>query len=149
MTRNISRCFSFFLSLVLLIGLMLLAPYTFAAQTNQLSGTLDYSAVSTGVLCEEPAGLQMLNTDTVKSCTTHTCTGSSAESPAATDWNGAEVVFVGDSITYGSGTNKTYHAFIGDMGVFGSVQAMGIGGSCISAQSDYGYGTSLIYYTPR
>ena len=55
------------------------------------------------------------------------------------DWKGTSVVFVGDSITYGSGTNKTYQTYIKEMEVFESVQAMGVAGSCFSSQSDYGY----------
>lgn len=57
-------------------------------------------------------------------------------------WKDASVVFVGDSITAGSGTSKTYHAYIGEMGVFQSVTEMGVPGSCISAKSDYGYSNS-------
>lgn len=59
-----------------------------------------------------------------------------------TDWMGASAVFLGDSITYGTGTDKTYHACIDEMGVFQSVQALGVAGSCISSQSDYGSGNS-------
>ncbi len=68
------------------------------------------------------------------------CTECGAASPEMTDWSGASVVFVGDSITYGTGTEKTYHSFIDEMGVFASVQSMGIAGSCISSKSDYGSG---------
>ena len=57
-------------------------------------------------------------------------------------WNGASVVFVGDSITYGAGTEKTYHAYIDETGIFRSVRGMGVSGSCISARSDYGSGNS-------
>ncbi len=70
------------------------------------------------------------------------CTECGAASPEMTDWSGASVVFVGDSITYGTGTEKTYHSFIDEMGVFASVQSMGIAGSCISSKSDYGSGNS-------
>ena len=59
-----------------------------------------------------------------------------------TEWKDVSAVFVGDSITYGTGTNKTYHSYIKDADVFQSVQAMGVGGSCISTQSDYGTGNS-------
>ena len=55
-----------------------------------------------------------------------------------TDWSGASAVFVGDSITYGVGTSKTYHAYLNDILQFGTVTPMGIGGSCYSAKSDYG-----------
>ena len=54
------------------------------------------------------------------------------------NWRDADVVFVGDSITSGRNTTKTYHSYLEDMGVFKSVRALGVGGSCISTQSDYG-----------
>ncbi|MBE6579704.1 MAG: prepilin-type N-terminal cleavage/methylation domain-containing protein [Ruminococcaceae bacterium] len=54
------------------------------------------------------------------------------------DWSDASVVFVGDSITAGVGTEKAYHTFIQETGEFGSVDSRGIGGSCISERSDYG-----------
>jgi len=60
----------------------------------------------------------------------------------ASTWDKARIVFVGDSITAGNGTNKTYHAYINEMADFASVQSMGIAGSCISRQSDYGSGNS-------
>lgn len=53
-------------------------------------------------------------------------------------WSNASVVFVGDSITAGTNTTKTYHSYLKDMGVFRSVKAQGYGGSCFSTQSDYG-----------
>ncbi len=53
-------------------------------------------------------------------------------------WEGRSAVFVGDSITAGVGTDKIYYQYLeGTLG-FGSVTAMGVGGSCISAASDYG-----------
>ncbi len=61
---------------------------------------------------------------------------------AESDWSGASAVFVGDSITYGSRTEKVYHTYIDEFGVFDSVHSMGVSGSCISSQSDYGYGCS-------
>lgn len=54
------------------------------------------------------------------------------------NWRNADVVFVGDSITSGRNTTKTYHSYLKDMGVFRSVKAQGYGGSCFSTQSDYG-----------
>lgn len=55
-------------------------------------------------------------------------------------WEGATAVFVGDSITAGSGTTKTYFQFLKETLDFASVTGMGLGGSCISAKSDYGTG---------
>ena len=55
-------------------------------------------------------------------------------------WNGKSAVFVGDSITAGSGTTKIYYSFLEEALGFDSVTAMGVGGSCISAASDYGTG---------
>ena len=57
-------------------------------------------------------------------------------------WADTSVVFVGDSITYGSGTTKTYHAYLREMIGFRSVMAMGVAGSCISQRSDYGAANS-------
>ena len=51
-------------------------------------------------------------------------------------WNGRSAVFVGDSITAGTGTAKTYYHFLEEALGFGSVTAMGVAGSCISAASD-------------
>ena len=53
-------------------------------------------------------------------------------------WNGRSAVFVGDSITAGSGTTDIYYQFLDEALDFGSVTAMGVAGSCISAASDYG-----------
>ena len=53
-------------------------------------------------------------------------------------WRNTSVVFVGDSMTAGTGTTKTYHSYLRDMDVFKSVKALGVGGSCISYRSDYG-----------
>ena len=53
-------------------------------------------------------------------------------------WRDTDVVFVGDSITAGTGTTKTYHSYLRDTDMFKSVTAMGVAGSCISLQSDYG-----------
>ena len=55
-------------------------------------------------------------------------------------WSGRSAVFVGDSITAGSGTTKIYYSFLEEALGFGTVTAMGVGGSCISAASDYGTG---------
>ena len=53
-------------------------------------------------------------------------------------WNGKSAVFVGDSITAGSGTDKIYYQYLNETLGFSSVTAMGVAGSCISAASDYG-----------
>ena len=53
-------------------------------------------------------------------------------------WNGRSAVFVGDSFTAGSGTDKIYYEYLKETLDFGAVTAMGVGGSCISAASDYG-----------
>ena len=53
-------------------------------------------------------------------------------------WRGRSAVFVGDSITAGSGTTKKYFEYLTQMLELGSVTGMGIGGSCISSGSDYG-----------
>ena len=55
-------------------------------------------------------------------------------------WSGRSAVFVGDSITAGTGTTKLYYRFLEEGLGFGTVTAMGVGGSCISAASDYGTG---------
>ena len=60
--------------------------------------------------------------------------GAAEENP----WNGRSAVFVGDSITAGSGTEKIYYEYLQEALGFGSVTAMGVAGSCISAASDYG-----------
>ena len=53
-------------------------------------------------------------------------------------WRGRSAVFVGDSITDGTGTTKKYFEYLSQMLELGSVTEMGIGGSCISNGSDYG-----------
>ena len=45
-------------------------------------------------------------------------------------WRGRSAVFVGDSITAGSGTTKKYFEYLTQMLELGSVNGMGIGGSC-------------------
>ena len=54
-----------------------------------------------------------------------------------TDWTGASAVFVGDSITAGTGTTKTYHEYLKEILGFGSVENKGIAGSCIGIKSNY------------
>lgn len=54
-------------------------------------------------------------------------------------WKGKSAVFVGDSITYGSGCDgDKYWEVLEDEIGFSSVTGMGIGGSCWSVKSDYG-----------
>jgi len=53
-------------------------------------------------------------------------------------WEGRSAVFVGDSITAGSGTSKIYYQYLEESLGFETVTAMGVGGSCISSASDYG-----------
>ena len=60
-----------------------------------------------------------------------------AEETEANPWSGRSAVFVGDSITAGTGTTKTYHQFLEEALGLGSVTAMGVPGSCVSAASDY------------
>ena len=53
-------------------------------------------------------------------------------------WDGRTAIFVGDSITYGSGTDKIYYQYLEENLGLEAVSAMGVAGSCISATSDYG-----------
>ena len=61
-----------------------------------------------------------------------------AEEAEANPWNGRSAVFVGDSITAGSGTAKIYYEYLEESLGFDSVTPLGVAGSCISAASDYG-----------
>ena len=66
-------------------------------------------------------------------------TFSSTETPKEFPWKNSSVVFVGDSITNGAyAQGEPYHKVLDDMGVFSSVTAMGVNGSCISTTSNYG-----------
>ena len=60
--------------------------------------------------------------------------GEAEQSP----WSGRSAVFVGDSITAGTGTAKIYYEYLKETFGFSSVTAMGVPGSCISAYADYG-----------
>ena len=62
----------------------------------------------------------------------------SASEEEENPWKGKSAVFVGDSITAGVGTDKIYYQYLNESIGFGSVTAMGVSGSCISAFSDYG-----------
>ena len=53
-------------------------------------------------------------------------------------WIGKSAVFVGDSITAGTGTTKIYYQYLKESLGLSSITAMGVGGSCVSAYSDYG-----------
>ena len=53
-------------------------------------------------------------------------------------WSGRSAVFVGDSITAGAGVTKKYYQHLAEALDLDSFTAMGVGGSCISAASDYG-----------
>ena len=54
-------------------------------------------------------------------------------------WAGKTAVFVGDSITYGSGCDgDKYWEVLEDLMGFSQVTGMGVGGSCFSVTSDYG-----------
>ena len=53
-------------------------------------------------------------------------------------WEDRSAVFVGDSITAGSGTTKIYFEYLAERLGLSSVTPMGVGGSCISAASNYG-----------
>ena len=57
-------------------------------------------------------------------------------------WAGKSVVFVGDSISAGTGTTKTYCEYLEESMGFGKVTVMGVPGSCMSTTSDYGTGRS-------
>lgn len=57
-------------------------------------------------------------------------------------WANKTMVCVGDSITAGSGTTETYWAMLKDILGLSKMTGMGVGGSCVSAQSDYGTGNS-------
>ncbi len=61
-------------------------------------------------------------------------------------WNNSSVVFVGDSITAGVGTQKTYCEYLNEIISFRSVVKMGVPGSCVSATSDYGSSTSPLIH---
>ena len=53
-------------------------------------------------------------------------------------WANKSAVFVGDSITAGVGTTKTYWQMLDEQLPLSTVTGMGIGGSCISITSDRG-----------
>lgn len=57
-------------------------------------------------------------------------------------WHDKSFVCIGDSITAGSGTTKTYWEFLNEFLNPLSMKAMGVSGSCVSATSDYGTSNS-------
>ena len=61
-------------------------------------------------------------------------------------WEGKKAIFIGDSITAGSGTSagNRYWEILGNKLGFGEVIGYGIAGSCISTTSNYGMGNSPI-----
>ena len=65
-------------------------------------------------------------------------TAFASETKLENPWSGKSAVFVGDSITAGVGTEKIYYQYLNQNLGIGSVTAMGVAGSCISAASDYG-----------
>ena len=75
-----------------------------------------------------------------KSGRKYTITKTGLVSLNTNNWAKKSAVFVGDSITYGVGTEegKRYWEFLEDELDFSSVTGRGIAGSCISAKSDYG-----------
>ena len=59
---------------------------------------------------------------------------------AASKWYNKKASFVGDSITYGTGTTQgnIYYELLDDKIDFSSIYADGVGGSCYSVTSNYG-----------
>ena len=57
-------------------------------------------------------------------------------------WADKTMVCVGDSITAGSGTTETYWSMLKNILGLSKMTGMGVGGSCVSAKSDYGTGNS-------
>lgn len=57
-------------------------------------------------------------------------------------WYDKSFTCIGDSITAGSGTTKTYWEFLNEFLNPLSIKAMGVSGSCVSATSDYGTSNS-------
>ncbi len=54
------------------------------------------------------------------------------------NWKNKTAVFVGDSITYGSGTSKRYWEYLDTNLELSTVTNMGVNSSCVSTKSDYG-----------
>lgn len=64
-------------------------------------------------------------------------TKSAIEQQQSSIWFGKKMTCVGDSITAGSGTTKTYWQIMEENLGLSSMTGMGVAGSCVSAQSDY------------
>ena len=57
-------------------------------------------------------------------------------------WADKKILMIGDSITAGSGTTKTYWSILDETLQPESMTGMGVAGSCVSATSDYGTSNS-------
>jgi len=102
------------------------------AQGNTTNATYDATSETVSFIA---------NTMGVYSIVEGTAIDSPVTDPVSKDnfnWSNTSVVFIGDSITAGTGTTKTYHSYLSNMNIFKSVRSMGVGGSCISQRSDYG-----------
>lgn len=62
-------------------------------------------------------------------------------------WAGKKALFLGDSITEGVGTTKTYHAMLNEMIGFGELKHYGISGTRIASQPDDGGSAMSVRYT--
>lgn len=62
-------------------------------------------------------------------------------------WTGKKAIFLGDSITEGMGTDRTYHAYLNDAIGFGELHAYGISGTRIASQPDDGGSSFSVRYT--
>ncbi len=69
-------------------------------------------------------------------------TQSGLEEKESNYWYDKSFTCIGDSITAGSGTTKTYWEFLNEFLNPLSMKAMGVSGSCVSATSDYGTSNS-------
>ena len=69
-------------------------------------------------------------------------TQSGVEEKESNYWYDKSFTCIGDSITAGSGTTKTYWEFLNEFLNPLSMKAMGVSGSCVSSTSDYGTSNS-------
>ena len=69
-------------------------------------------------------------------------TKSAIEHQQSSFWFGKKMTCIGDSITAGSGTTKTYWQIMDETLALASMTGMGVSGSCVSSQSDYGTNNS-------
>ena len=103
------------------------------------------NALSEGIESKQDALLSGVNMKTVNGKTllgAGNISISASNSNTSSYWAGKRAVCVGDSITAGSGTTLTYWAMLKDLMELSSMTGMGVGGSCVSATSDYGNGNS-------